>query len=291
MSVSIHLAIPTLSKSRVPQVVKLVEAARGVGISAMVFANGRSAYEALVAERLSVISVGVNVGFAGGVNRAADASPPGADWLLVMNDDIEVDDFSVFLRAVEALPFADIISFGDEPLHRIPGPREVFLAVSMLGGLRRRVRASPESGPTPSDRYAPFSVVAVRMSTWKDLNGLDERYPFSFEDSDFGRRARDSGYVRQGIVGVGVRHLRGETGRANVGRVLPAAVWGGYSYLRKWGMSTTLAAALCSVALTVRLPLVVFSRSSRLDHVRGIVRAMSAVITNRKPELPEYECS
>lgn len=286
---NVFLVIPTLSSSRVADVRALCESARGVGIGIAVFANGASAFEQLSAAGVPVLSAQENLGFAGGVNRAAASRPESAEWIIVMNDDVEVQDFSIFIGLDELSNGADVISFGDEPLHKIPGRREVFLSISMLGGLRRRRELRAVEGRVPDDLYAPFSVAAVRASTWTALEGLDERYPFSSEDSDFARRARDAGHPRVSLVRSGIAHRRGETGRANIGRVLPAAVWGGYSYLRRWECGRATATTLALAALVIRVPLVMFSNSPKRQHLVGIFRAMRAVSLDRRPTLPAYD--
>ncbi|WP_230104207.1 hypothetical protein [Microbacterium sp. Bi121] len=285
----IHVAIPTLSTTRASQVMNLSRSAKSSGLSMAVFANGLSAFETLEDTSVDVTTAGNNLGFAGAVNRAVEQRPESCEWILIMNDDVEIDDFGIVVDALSSLPEADFVSFGDEPLHRIPRRREVFFSVSMLSGLRRRRSNTRFVGESPADHYAPFSAVAVRVSVWEALGGLDERYPFSFEDADFGRRARDAGYKRIALSDRGVKHLRGVTGRANVATVLPAAVWGAYMYLLKWGTSRLSAMVLCQGSLVLRVPLVVFSRSPKRQHLVGILRAMRALATNKRPTLPNYD--
>lgn len=285
--------MPTLSASRASHVEDLSSRAIAAGMSVCVFANSSASYDRLRNTDVPTLSTGENLGFAAAVNRAAANRPHTAAWIVVLNDDVEIESFASLAQLDNpALQTAAMVSFGDEPSHPIQGVWEVFLSVSMLGGLRRQRRRHVVFGEVSEREYAPFSVMAIRSTVWTRLGGLDERFPFSFEDADFGRRARDAGYRRLTISPITpIRHTRGETGRANIGRVLPAAVWGGFSYLCKWGVPRWVARAVCLAGLLLRIPLTPASKSPVREHVRGIFLAAISLITDKQPKLPPYDAS
>lgn len=284
--------IPTLSAARLPNVRSLILALRMKGAEVLVVANGLSVYNQLCADGLPVITEGSNLGFGAAVNLAA-ATSGGHKWLLLVNDDIELSDLSIFdgLEAISTAGENSLVTFGDEPALTVPAAWDVYSSLSLFAGFHRGASSQRKATALPSGgrtRYFPFSLVAISWPLWKKLGGLDERFPFTYEDADFTRRAIAAGAAQIQLTGVGVRHGRSLTGRAQVGQVLPVGAWGAYQYLQKWTFGKRRAAAVCIVALLSRVLLLPASRARLSDHFRGTMNAINAIARNEAPKLPEY---
>jgi GT2 family glycosyltransferase len=289
----VHVVIPTLSTSRTTNVVALATLFSSAGFTVAVVANGEAARSALEGHDVRVTSAGANLGFAGAVNLGAELANPQTRWILIVNDDIELTSLEP-LESLGGLSDNKIgmVTFGDEPVRRIPGMARVLSSIALLSGIARRFGKPdvPQPGVISKSLFAPFSFVAVDSSVWRRLGGLDERFPFTYEDADFVRRCNAAGTIRVTIDGHGtIRHLRGLTGRSNVRRIVPVGTWSAYQYLVKWGTPSFVARSLCILALAVRIPLVPFARTNTRDHLAGVGNAAVGLLLSRRPELPRYE--
>jgi GT2 family glycosyltransferase len=87
----------------------------------------------------------------------------------------------------------------------------------------------------------------VRRSVWDQLNGLDERFFFFLEETDFCLRARQAGFSTFHLPQVHVRHGQGQT----AGQNLPAArieYWRSrYAYFAKHGSLLTRGILRCGL--------------------------------------------
>ena len=287
------VVIPTLSASRLENVKMLIRTFESKGAEVIVVANGSTIFNALRDADLPVVSSARNLGFGAAVNLAAPISKK-FTWLMIVNDDIEISDTETF-GAFESLnrdPGCRMITFGDEPFLPIPDKREVFINLSLLSGIRRKVTGRRRMGADYAPRgkyYFPFSIVAISWQLWEAAGGLDERFPFTYEDADFTRRALDIGALQVQIQSDGISHLRSQTGRSQVATVLPVGAWSGYEYLKKWSGRRTLSAVICIAGLVFRFTLLPFSKAGLCNHMRGTIKAISAIARNEPPALPDYD--
>jgi GT2 family glycosyltransferase/glycosyltransferase involved in cell wall biosynthesis len=135
---------------------------------------------------VEVIVSPTNLGFSGGNNLGIRrALADGAEWIVLLNNDTEVDpDFVATLRAT--LADRDGI---------VGLPMEEAGAVVRAG--RRRWLAltlDHHTGPDDaSDAYAVGGAMAVHRTVFERVGLLDERYFLYFEDVDFSARATRAG--------------------------------------------------------------------------------------------------
>jgi len=285
------VVIPTLSARQAASVKALERQFRGAGAHVVVVANGRSALNALRSDELKAVTRERNLGFAAAVNlgRATCESP--IDWVLLVNDDVSIDNLSPFDALVGRGAEPIIVSFGPEPSRPIPGIAGTLAALAMIPLGRFRSRDPIDALFTlPRGKYTAFSVVAVQRELWDRLGGLDERFPFMYEDADFARRAEQMGAERLALhVPAQIRHARGVAGRSNVRTVFPAVTWSALQYLQKWGMGGFAARVTCVVGLLIRVPLLPLSRAPLGEHLRAVFGAMAVVVGLRRASLPRFE--
>jgi GT2 family glycosyltransferase len=138
-------------------------------------------------EGATVVRSRVNLGFGRGCNRAAAAAA--GEYLVLLNDDTEVDDgwLDALVRTADAHPRAGAVG------SRISSYDGLLLEAGGLvwrEGVSSHVgRGLPES--TPRHRflrradYCSASSLLVRRSTWDAVGGFDEQYfPGYYEDVD-----------------------------------------------------------------------------------------------------------
>lgn len=175
-------------------------------------ASGDGTAEAVGSELPDVrlIALDQNLGFAGGVNRAA--AEAGGEFLLLLNPDTLVHDGAV----------ARLVEFArSRPEHGIYGGRTLdpdgsvnpgscwgrptlwstFCFATMLSTAFKRSRAfDPESlGRWQRDSVREVDIVTgclllVRRDVWNELGGFDTRFFMYGEDADLGIRAAAAGY-------------------------------------------------------------------------------------------------
>lgn len=283
----LHVVIPTVSASRAQSVEQLAEFFNSNSATVTIVANGASAAESLRLAHRDHIDRGRNLGFAAAVNLGA-AERQSWEWLLVSNDDITIIDPDLLTRLNSFDGRIDevVLTFGDECGYSIPGPFATLMDISLLrGAVKKIIGSRPHQGAT----FFPFSFVVVSAAAWTALEGLDERFDFTYEDVDFAKRALDRGVTFHGLQHPAVEHARSMTSRRYVASVLPVGVWGAYEYLTKWKLPSGLARVICVMALFARLPLVPFSKAGYRGHILGIGRSILALLTNTRPMLPSYE--
>jgi GT2 family glycosyltransferase len=285
------VVIPTMSGSQAANVMALDEQFSSMGAQVVVVANGRSALTALDAHGAAVVTLHRNLGFAAAVNRGRESRAADFDWVLLVNDDVAVTSLEPFEILTEYASRAAIVTFGPEPSRPIPGVGGTFAALAMipLGRVRSR-DAIGAPFPLPAGRYTPFSIAAIQRNLWDDLDGLDERFPFMYEDADFARRAELAGATRIAVhLPDNVSHSRGVSGRSNVRAVFPTVTWSAFQYLQKWGLKAPLARLVCTVALLLRVPLLPFSRVPVREHFLALISAMGVAVGIRHASLPKFE--
>jgi hypothetical protein len=149
---------------------------------------------------VEVLALGENRRFSGGNNAgAARARELGAELLLILNNDTEVDP--------ECLSWL-VESFREDSAIGIVGPRICYHdrpeKIWYGGGRIRRslgiishraIRRGVDEGADPcgATDWVSGCALAVREKVWSSLKGLDEEYYIYAEDVDFCLRAADAG--------------------------------------------------------------------------------------------------
>ena len=295
MTPRILALVPTISPQRVAAAGPWLRAFRAEGIDLRIVANAASVAAGASSCEVPVIDSRGNPGFARSI-RAAVAAVDDGDWIVLLNDDLVVPDAAPSrIRAAlrdascgEAPGAADIVYFDPEPERPLPGRWGVFASLSLLESVLHRL---PRSTRGRSDRpgYRSFSAVAVRRRTWTELGGLDPRFVFCFEDAFFVRAHLARGGRVPRAVDVGIAHHKSSTTSRHIARVLPAVAFSARTYLDAVGTPGRTADAIVVAALLVRAPLALFGSAAPRDHLRGIVRAIGAVLRRREPSLPAYD--
>jgi GT2 family glycosyltransferase len=170
-----------------------------------------------------------NLGFAKAVNLAARGSS--AEFLLLLNSDAELQPgtLGVALEWMRRNPRCGVA--GVQLLHP-DGARQnsianfPTLATELLNKSLLR-RLAPKRYPGKETRHeVPIEVetvvgafMLIRRKAWDELEGLDERFFFFFEETDFCFRARSAGWSTFHLPGASVVHGSGQSAK----QVLPAA--------------------------------------------------------------------
>jgi GT2 family glycosyltransferase len=198
-----------------------------------------------------------NLGFSRAVNRAAREAA--GRYLLLLNSDATLTPgaFAVAVSWMDAHPDCGVAG---AQLLNPDGSRQnsianfPTLATELLNKSLLR-RLYPRRYPGKEQRLAePIEVESVvgaffllRRETWEALGGLDERYFFFLEETDFCWRARTGGWRVMHLPQVEVWHGQGQTAKA-ISSAARIEYWRSrYSYFaRHYGRGTrvTLAAGL-----------------------------------------------
>jgi GT2 family glycosyltransferase len=200
-----------------------------------------------------------NVGFARGVNSAArDAS---GDFFLLLNSDARLTRDAVRLSVEWMLGDPGCGIAGSQLLHPDGTKQNSIanfpsLATELLNKFLLR-RLWPERFPGKEQEYGePMEVESVvgafflvRREVWQKLGGMDERFFFFLEETDFCLRARQSGFATVHLPQVHVWHGQGQTAKQD----LPAArieYWRSrYAYFAKHRSSMVCIALRCGLLL------------------------------------------
>jgi hypothetical protein len=274
---------------------RLTDSLRRVHMEPIVAVTGARLDSELEASPVAHTSPKINAGFGATIARVADSND--WDWLAVVNDDITIDTNLLAPRLSGVLqedPHELFLVYLDPgPSRPIPGLLAVILSIASVTSLLSRFRpVSAEvvgpSGDQSHGVFRPFSFAMISRGLWDRLSGFDSDFVYTYEDVDFARRAALIGADVMFLDNVGVVHAKSATGRPHIDRVLPVGVWSACVYLEKWGTPRVVARAACLVALACRIASVPLTNAPRFKHLRGIARAMGAVVTRKKPTLPDY---
>lgn len=234
-----------------------------------------------------------NPGFGASITRAA-ALAGEWDWLMPVNDDITIEPEIMrteLERAVSGRRVLRLVYLDPGRPKPIPSVVGTLAQVSLLEPAFRRLQPYRPSQPPHDPRrvFRPFSIALISAALWDSIDGFDTRMVYTFEDADFGNRAAQCSAEVIFASALGVHHETSSTSRRHMDAVLPVAVWSAWAYLRVLGVRKNAARALLLAALGVRLFLVPLTRLPVPQHIRGLLRAMAALITNRQPHLPPYD--
>lgn len=283
---SLHFVVPSLS-APLERLKAILELASSVRATCAIVANSRSLARRLDEAGLPYVTTETNPGFAASVNFGARQNS--WDWVVILNDDVTFDSgaFAEALTRLSATPHhTSTVHFDMEAARPIPDVKSVLLNVSLVGAVLRRLFRPRSSGGRGT--YRSFSAVAIRRDIWENLGGLNESYGFTFEDADFARRAWDRGFASVALSEPVAHHLHSVTTNRWIASVLPVSTYSAYSYLSQWYGWRPVMAGLLVLALICRIPFSLV-RPNSSAHLLGIVRSMSAVLRNRRPELPRWE--
>lgn len=204
----------------------LPEAARLI-----VWDNDSSDGSAVLARRLApgatVVECPDNLGFAAGVNRAAELVP-GADLLLINPDAVLAKGSVAALAAAIGADDRLAVAAGrvTEGGHAVAAawrfPTAARATLGALTGLGRayRPRFRDKLGASVViDGFVPFTFALLRRRAFDDLGGLDTRFWLYGEDTDFCFRANRRGW-RIGVVAAASAVHSGRGSSITPGRAL-----------------------------------------------------------------------
>jgi len=159
---------------------------------------------------VKLVLPGCNLGFAAGVNRAAQQS--NADYFLLLNPDTVVLDHAIATVVEFARNHPHYGLYGGQTLRPdgslepsscwgMPSLWSLAMFATGLNMVARRNRIlDPESlGKWPRDTVREVGVITgcfllASRQVWTKLGGMDERYFLYGEDTDFSKRAHRAGF-------------------------------------------------------------------------------------------------
>ena len=168
-----------------------------------------------------VVRAPTNGGFAYGNNLGIRSVDAGTYVLLNSDTVVRPGALDALEVALDAHPRAGLVgpSFEDErgeletSSFRFPTPLSEFVRAAQTGPITRALKGydvplSPGRSPTEPD-WIGFACVAIRHEVIEEVGLLDEGFFMYFEDADYCRRARDSGWSIVYWPSARVMHLLG----------------------------------------------------------------------------------
>lgn len=260
-----------------------------VGARPCFVVNSSSLLERVRHTDLPFVTNEQNAGFGASVRLGA-ATMPDWEWLMIVNDDIEIQVQQLrgqLKEIIESTVVTKVLAYLDEePLRPIPTFTGVLESLSLVGAVRQR---AGRVSPPPESGYKSFSCVLVSRALWDELHGLDPRLVFTYEDADFGMRSIRAGAKIITHVEPCVTHQGSSSGRRHIASVLPVCVHSAGVYAVKRGVPPLVARVSITAALAVRAVLAPWVDADTTDHVRGIRRSVAAVWGRSVPTLPNFE--
>lgn len=209
-----------------------------------------------------IVDLPENRGFAAAVNAGLQRAR--APFSLILNSDIEFDNdaVAVLTEALEQDPKAALACpkllrpDGTIQAAAVPEPR-LFWELTNRSLARRTIRLH-ESRPTPvASVVGP--CMAVHMERLQHVGGLDERFFFFFEETDWCRRMRQAGFRLLYVPQASVVHLQGESANRRPIRARVQFYQSRYKYFRKHG--GPVAVGVLYAGLMLRLTVSVLSQA------------------------------
>jgi GT2 family glycosyltransferase len=168
-------------------------------------------------------AAGCNLGFARAVNRAAHQAT--GEWLLLLNSDarLQPETLATAMAWMRAHPDSGVAGAQllnpdgsrQNSIANYPTLATELLNKSLLRRLfPRRFPGKEQSFSEPVDvETVVGAFFLVRRQLWDALGGLDERYFFFLEETDFCLETRKAGYRVVHLPDVKVWHGQGQTAR------------------------------------------------------------------------------
>jgi GT2 family glycosyltransferase len=202
-----------------------------------------------------------NLGFARGVNLAAREAQ--GDFLLLLNSDARIAPAALAL-ALEWMRANPRCAVAGAQLFFADGRRQnsianfPSLATELLNKFLLRT-LWPKRFPGKEQEFRePLEVESVigafflvRRAVWEQLGGMDERFFFFLEETDFCLRARQAGFTTVHLPQVRVWHAQGQTAKQNLAAARIEYWRSRYAYFAKHAGWRGRAALFCG--LLVRL--------------------------------------
>lgn len=179
---------------------RCVEAALAGGADEVIVADdgSRDGSPGEAAEAGATVVTSRGRGFAAAVNSGAAAAR--GDLLLILNSDCFVAADAV-PRLAAALDSDPSLGACAAALHDEEGraAKSHGDELTLLRAVRAAASLAPPTTPAAASgvqtvSFVPLACVLVPRPVWDDVGGLDERYPFYFEDYDFCWRVRRRGW-------------------------------------------------------------------------------------------------
>jgi N-acetylglucosaminyl-diphospho-decaprenol L-rhamnosyltransferase len=165
---------------------------------------------------VDVDRVGENLGFAKAVNRGCRGVD--ADWILLLNPDVTVDDgflddaIAAALRILADHPQMGVLGLHLKNPDGSPQPscgRLPSLLTTLTGVVSPRWRRKCQLWPGDDPKRVPWATggcLLIRRDCFELLGGMDEQFFLYYEDVDFCRRAMLAGYEVWYSPQAGVTH-------------------------------------------------------------------------------------
>ena len=166
---------------------------------------------------VTVLELGRNTGFAGGVNCGIENTD--AEWVAILNNDVLLDEN--WLNILEPqMADADfltgkLLSAANTAL--IDGTFDELAASACACRCGAGAKDSPDWNQAEPIHFAPMTAALFRRSLFTEIGGLDETFESYLEDVDFGLRCAVAGKrgvyvpeargVHQGSATTGAWHL------------------------------------------------------------------------------------
>ncbi|PKL94617.1 MAG: dTDP-Rha--alpha-D-GlcNAc-pyrophosphate polyprenol alpha-3-L-rhamnosyltransferase [Gammaproteobacteria bacterium HGW-Gammaproteobacteria-8] len=170
--------------------------------------------------RVRLDRAGRNLGFAGGINRAAALCE--RELLLLLNPDclITPEALDRLVAELDAHPEAALVSgrvVGEDgreqraSRRRLPRPRRIVGEVLPMSS--NGIDLSRTSAPGSSIQIEAVSgaCMLVRAAALRAVGGLDEGYPLHFEDLDLFARLGEAGWTLRWVPEVEIVHAGGKS--------------------------------------------------------------------------------
>jgi len=200
-----------------------------------------------------------NLGFARGVNIAAREA--GGDFFLLLNSDarLAADTLQLAVEWMRADPGCGVA--GAQLLHADGKKQNSIanfpsLATELLNKFLLRA-LWPKRFPGKEREYGePMEVESVigafflvRREVWEKLGGMDERFFFFLEETDFCLRARQAGFATVHLPQVRVWHGQGQTAKQNLAAARIEYWRSRYAYFAKHRNPAVRLALRCGLLL------------------------------------------
>lgn len=136
---------------------------------------------------------GYNTTFSAGNNLAVLALKGRADWLLLLNDDVE-PEVGMVISLLRRRDRADILGTLLLNTDGTVNHAGTFVAPGRTDHIgRHEPREKWEKDAAVPVAAVTFAAVLIRRGLWDELGGLDEGYRYGWEDTDFCLRALQKG--------------------------------------------------------------------------------------------------
>jgi len=163
--------------------------------------------------QVRLIASTTNLGYAGGVNLGLQAAEQsGAEFAWLLNDDvrIEVDTLSLLLAHATAHPqtglLSPVIAFDQAWTDLQFAGAWVDWRALIVRESRQRAIGPTWYGDASRDVVLTGAAMLLRMSVYRSIGALDERFFAYYEDTDYSMRAAHAGFACTVVTEVSVFH-------------------------------------------------------------------------------------